>query len=105
MVFKKRKIKMTDEKEKNIHAIVLVNAIWKASQELPLNEVMDICEETCWNIKEMSNNGELPMQPIIIDGIKITPKYVHDFCRELSDEADAKQIDDAQRYREWKNER
>ena len=87
-------------KEKNLHAIVLVNAIWKAAQELHLDEVIKICEKTCWNIKEFGVYRSHEKS----EHVKITCEHISDAAT-WSDEADAKQVDDAQRYRDWKNER
>jgi hypothetical protein len=72
----------------NLHKKILENAIKKAIEEMPFHEVRDVCIKTLNDFERMVVN------------IREAQAWTS-----ISDEEDAKQIDDAQRYRDLKSER
>lgn len=72
---------------------VLRNALWTASENMPLTELQNVVKETLHSMC-------LEYSEIAMD----YAKYEDAFDRkELSADEDAKQIDDAQRYRDLKS--
>jgi hypothetical protein len=100
---------------------VLRNAIWKAADTLPLHEVQGILTETLHTLsveyvnreneirelfKKPENQQKInkAVQDLLMNGkVEIMDDGDIEISQEISFEEDAKQIDDAQRYRDLKS--